>query len=631
VDRPYDDLAEFPAWGINIPSIDTVRVSRDSTVVRVDSLRPPVGRYHLSIEGAFVTRRAGVLSLKLGRDVEVTGRVGNVAIPSQRGGLLSIPVAPGEHQVSFALELSGDDWRWIPAWGERDLFTALPTGLHDGAVNSGIVVKVVSWTTTLLVLGLLISWGLSAARTLRPPMGIGLWAVVSFLAATGLGLASSTGIQRWSCLALPLAAGIRVPARLQNWRGALLLVGPPWLGLFAARSLGYVGRFTLCCPGDDWLQFKRLAYQIFMEHRWLEGGDVASMAQLLYRWITGILHLAFGDSNVGALYLDVFGVLAGAALAFEVTRRFRSFRAGIVAGSLTLATFAIGPNWGWIGRGLSEITAMALFSLAALNLMEARPGSLNRALFAGILGTLGVFTRLNLLPLALGLTVFALPPGATAGSLWRPREQWYRAAKGSVGVYLACLFAGLALLAIRNWVYTGHLRLIMSEQMTIIGTGLGRSIQSLWSAEAWGKAMESVAMIVTVRDPPGIDLRSALVVVGFISATLGLLKIRVLRELPLRLAVPCIASVAGGLVARGTAYSGRFSIHLIPFGVSATICAALLLLERWQAAGTAVYHPGRTTTHGGRSAPTPPDRTSLRPEGNSRDSLSPETREQRSD
>jgi hypothetical protein len=41
-----------------------------------------------------------------------------------------------------------------------------------------------------------------------------------------------------------------------------------------------------------------------------------------------------------------------------------------------------------------------------------------------------------------------------------------------------------------------------------------------------------------------------------------------------------IAGIAGAFVARGSAYPGRFSIHLIPVTVALTVCTVSLLLER---------------------------------------------------
>jgi hypothetical protein len=41
--------------------------------------------------------------------------------------------------------------------------------------------------------------------------------------------------------------------------------------------------------------------------------------------------------------------------------------------------------------------------------------------------------------------------------------------------------------------------------------------------------------------------------------------------------VMCVAGMAGAFVARGSAYPGRFTIHLIPVAVALTLCSAALL------------------------------------------------------
>jgi hypothetical protein len=90
-------------------------------------------------------------------------------------------------------------------------------------------------------------------------------------------------------------------------------------------------------------------------------------------------------------------------------------------------------------------------------------------------------------------------------------------------------------------------------------------------------------MIVTVQDPPRFDIRAVLVVAGVIAAAGALLNAPFLRRLPLSLVVCCLGAIAGGLVARGVAYPGRFSIHLIPMAVALSVCAVT------QASGRFVY------------------------------------------
>jgi hypothetical protein len=86
-------------------------------------------------------------------------------------------------------------------------------------------------------------------------------------------------------------------------------------------------------------------------------------------------------------------------------------------------------------------------------------------------------------------------------------------------------------------------------------------------------------MIVTVQDPPRLDVRSLLVLAGFAGALLALVGVPVARRLPLGVAVMAVASVAGGLVARGVAYPGRFSVHVIPVAVAIAVSIAGLAMR----------------------------------------------------
>ena len=577
VARPYDSLREFPAWSVNIPLVDTVATLGTVPMLAVDSTRPPDGRYRLTLTGALHAPHAGMLSFELGEGVRFEGTVDGREFPGVRGNRVTAPLDAGEHTIRISLDLSGDGWRFVPRWNERALFTTVPTGLRAGEVTGGFVARWGRLVPAVLILVLLGAWAVSTIRALRPTAGIIAWCIGSVLGAGVLAGTGSVGAQRWGLLALVVAAFIPVPSRLRNWRGALLLVGLPWLSLFAIRSFAQIGQFTLFSVGDDWLRFQRFAHRIFMEQYWLEGGEPAFFFQPLYRWTTGLLHLLFGDSSVGDLYWDVFGLLVGAIFAFQVARRYAGFRAGVVTASMVLATIAVGPNWHWIGRGLSEISAAAWLFLAALSLLAARRGGAGYAILAGLFAVLGFYTRLNHLPLVVALVALALPDEVPAGSVWHWRLLWSRIPRRIAFTYLACVTVGMALFAIRTWYYTGELSILDGTSLSAIGTGLGRNLKSLWSTDAWGRALESVMMIVVVRDPPRFDPRSVLVVVGVLCALLGLLGAPGLRRLPLHLTVVCIGALAGGLVARGNAYSGRFSIHLIPIAATVAVCAASLL------------------------------------------------------
>jgi hypothetical protein len=117
--------------------------------------------------------------------------------------------------------------------------------------------------------------------------------------------------------------------------------------------------------------YQRFAYRIVMQGYWLEGGSATFYFQAFYRWIVGILHLAFGDSSVGEWYLDGASLLVGGLLSFRIARTFAGFRWGIAAAAVTLAVFVLGTAREFLGQGLADISSAGMLSLAALCAMRA--------------------------------------------------------------------------------------------------------------------------------------------------------------------------------------------------------------------------------------------------------------------
>jgi hypothetical protein len=405
-------------------------------------------------------------------------------------------------------------------------------------------------------------------------------ALAAIAAWTARGGHDSTAA-RFATLLLLGSIAIPVPRALRTARGAWLLVGVPWLAMLSAIAFRNVGGFTLYLFGDDSLTFQRFAHRIFMEGYWLEGGQRTFWNQPLYRWICGTLHVFFGDSSAGELLLDGFAVLVGALFAYQVANRVAGFRGGLAAAVAVPLTVVLGPNWYMLGRGLSEIVASMWIYLAALSLMKAREGSLRQACLAGAFAILAFYTRLNHLPLIVALVALLLPDTVPAGALFNWRS--WRQLPWLAGPYLLVVAVGILAFAARTWYYTGLLDPFAGTTRVHNATGLGLTLHSLWSASAWRSALESVWMIVTVQDPPRFDIRSVLVVVGFAASVLALLGVPIARRLPLGLVIISVAAVAGGLVARGVAYPGRFSVHLIP--VATAIAVSMVAMATRAAAG----------------------------------------------
>jgi hypothetical protein len=396
---------------------------------------------------------------------------------------------------------------------------------------------------------------------------------------TTAGIVGVHSAGRGVVLLLVGAVVVPLPERLRNVRGAALLVGVPWLALFAGSSLADVGRMTLFTPGDDFTHFQRFAYRVYMQGYWLEGGQFTFWYQPLYRWIIGPVHMMFGDSSIGEWYLDAACLLVGAQFAFVVCDRVASFRWGIAASALLLATVAIGPSWWIVGRDLSEITAAGFAYAAALLLITRRDNAIWRPAAAGVLAVLCFYTRLNHLIWLFALVALLLPLDLAAGSLWRTRTWLPKLPLASAAVIVAALAAGLGLFAWRTWYYTGQFSVFYGTQRELVAT-----IQPTdTAAQAITHLIESVLVLVTVQDPPRFDPRALLVVGGIVVAVLALLRVPWCRDVPAGPVLFCTAGLAGALVARGTAYVGRFSIHLMPVAVALAACFGARMLDRFTA------------------------------------------------
>ena len=196
--------------------------------------------------------------------------------------------------------------------------------------------------------------------------------------------------------------------------------------------------------------YQRYAYRIVMQGYWLEGGSDTFWFQPVYRWIVGPLHLVFGDSSVGERFWDGVCLLVTALFSFRVVRVAAGFHWGILAAAVTLAVLALSVTWSLIGLGLSEISAAGWLNGAALLALRGRRGQWRWALGASVLGVLAFYTRLNALPMALGLAVFALPLRQPIRTALRPSRWWSRVSWPTAIAVPVTLGFGLLLFAWRT-------------------------------------------------------------------------------------------------------------------------------------------------------------------------------------
>ena len=308
-----------------------------------------------------------------------------------------VPLGPGSHHLRLDGELSGDRWRVVPLWNGASLFSAARATLAPVSELDFILRLWGRFIPALLIAALLLIGTTAIVRRVHDTRSLtfaaGMAAILAATAMTGRDSA-----MRLAPLVLFAVAAVNLPRRLRNTFGVSILIGLPFLLMFTVIAAPQAGVVTWYTSGDDWWMFQRWAYRIFMQGYWLEGGQPTFWFQPLYRWIAGAIHMVFGDSSVGELFWDVGGVLTGALFAFHVTRVYAGFRWGVVAGVLTIATFTLGPAWYLFGRGLSEITSAGFIYAAALLALRGRHGYWPAAIAAGVLATLGAYTRLNNLP-----------------------------------------------------------------------------------------------------------------------------------------------------------------------------------------------------------------------------------------
>jgi hypothetical protein len=422
---------------------------------------------------------------------------------------------------------------------------------------------------------------IAALRTAqRAGSVMALGAVVLPMAAT---IASSgrTALMRLVPLLPACAAWIRVPRRLQNLFGAQLLIGVPFLTLIAVRGLDEIGRATWYTIGDDWWLFQRFSYRIYLQGYWLEGGEPAFWFQPFYRWIAGALHMVFGDSSVGELFWDGACAWAGALFAFHVTRVTAGFRYGVAAAAITLALFTLGPGWYLFGRGLSEFSSAGFVYTAALLILRGRHAHKPALVLGAVCLALALYTRLNNLLFIGAVVAFSLSVRQAAYSWWRWRQWWPRVSRPALVTVIAALVAAVVLLSARSYYFTGSLN-------PLSGTQAGA--RSIWQTTDEGltpaqNLVGSVLMVISMSDPPRWEPRAIPIVAGITAALLALLGVRRFRDLPLNVSLLCVAGVAGAFVARGSAYPGRFSIHLVPVTVALMVSTVALLTRRSDVAG----------------------------------------------
>lgn len=564
--RGYQVFKEFPTWFFNLrPVIGNQQGPED---------RPPYATFDMHVLGYLDTRGGGALVLRTGPYMDVDWLVDGHAAEPVEPLVHRIDVGPGVHFVQAAIKMQGNQWRLMPTFNDVAMgSSSFPTvtTTRPGPLDSRAVRLAVRWLTASIGGLLILGWLMSAVGR-WDDVRMTAWTVI---AAVWLGyLAPRVGndyvtseLARWSIMLLACAALVATPERWRNLRGAFILIGIPWLAFIGVAAINHVDKFSFYHAGDDHQTFQKFAYRIFLEGYWLEGGSATFWFQPGYRWIAGALHMLFGDTSIGEFFWDGVCLLALALFAHEATSRFAGFRWGLVAAVTTLCVIMRGPTWAYWGVGLSENASAGFIYMAALTAMSARrwPAMIG----AGVLGTLSFYTRLNHLPLALAIALFAVPMDIRVRDLWTARSWAHRVNWRMVGGVAGVVSLGVFLFALRTWYYTGIFSFFH-------GTTLGH--QGLWepgisAGELLRRMADSVWMVLSLNDPPRFAWYAIPLIAAAAISVGAIAGVPILRDLPLATVLFFTAGCSGALVARGVAYSGRFSTVIIGSACAVSVAA----------------------------------------------------------
>jgi hypothetical protein len=235
--------------------------------------------------------------------------------------------------------------------------------------------------------------------------------------------------------------------------------------------------------------------------------------------------------------------------------------------------------------GLSEISSAGLLSIAALCAIRSRDRHIHLAAAAGVLATLAFYTRLNNLIMAFGVALFALSlrlpmRAAMRPATWRagrsPGAGWRRVSWRPALVIPVVIGCGVLGFAWRTWHYTGVFSVFHGTQRHLLSNW--EPGMRLW--DSMRLVGRNVLMVLTVNDPPRFDLAALPVMAGALVAGLSVVGVPRFGDLPAAAVLFFFASIAGSIVARGSAYPGRFSIHVMPITCALTMCALSRVMDR---------------------------------------------------
>ena len=554
--RAYRDTRELPVWFYNLPPPDD---------------KPHRGGFGFgeilvreTLIGFIDVPADGTLELVTGPATGASLLIDSRRVEAREPGRHEVRLTRGIHLVQLDAILSSKHWPIVPIWNGHEMgsmrFPAATVGPPSS--RDRWARPAANWLLAVFSAALVSWWSASFVVRLRDPALVA-WAFAASAAVTAAALYLPAQAPAYAAAVLALSLLIVFRERYRNLFGAFVLVGVPWLAYTAAANLYQVGRWTLYGEGNDNFLFQRYSYRVFMQHYWLEGGQVTFWNQPLFRWIAGALHMLFGDSSVGQVYWDAAGIAIMALFAFRMLAPTAGFAWGLVAAILPLSMFLLGPTLEFVGFGLSEISSASFIYLAAFFALR---GGGRDLIAAGVLVILAFYTRLNNLPMAFAVAAFALPLTLPAAAMWRPRAWWPLVRWRVVFAIAGALALGAVLFAWRTWYYTGVFGVFHGTQREFLA--VWKPGMSAWQAM---QAMAgSVMMVLTATDPPAFTWHGLPLVVAAVIAVAAITALPGFRQAPLPVVALFVAGIAGALVTRGWGHEGRFSIHL--FGAASVLC-----------------------------------------------------------
>jgi hypothetical protein len=567
--RPYREFKEFPVWFFNLPPADNNLPEPED--------RPPYATLDMTVSGYLHADAPGELIIETGESMAATVVVDGREVPASGPSRHQLSLEAGRHFLQLQSRLTGNRWTLVPLWNGAPIGSrGFEATLTAPSANDSRIRGAMSWLIQGLAFAIVIGW---IAKFLwrwpdRKSLAFAAAAslILGWLGAHPYANFEMTPWARWSISALAAALALTIAQPQQTLKTAFVLIGIPWLAFVTGVHASHIGRFSFYAGGDDMWMFQRFAYRIYMQGYWLEGGSPTFWFQPFYRWIAGALHMLFGDSSMGEFWWDAICVLLFALLAHLVTAAAYGFRWGLAAAVLALTIAMQGPTWMFVGIGLSDIASAGFIYLAALIIAASRlrgEVSVAAALGAGVLASIGFYTRLNNITMAAATAAFALPLTIPAGALWRPRQWLPQVSWKAVAGVASMIALALVLFAARTYYYTGVFSVLH---------GTTWRNHALWE-QGPAAMLSSLMMVLTFNDPPRFAWYALPLLIGALVTLLSLLNVKGFRDVPLALAVFFAVACSGALAARGVAYAGRFSVHLLGAGCALTICAIASLTK----------------------------------------------------